>query len=89
MEQPTLGFCSTGPFPVFATSIIAFNNSGSKHVQFGDLLESFVKRKCFVKESSNLIPGHGGIMDRLDGVFLLIIVFSILNILDFNFFFIV
>ncbi len=58
-------------------------------VQFGDLLESFVKRKCFVKESSNLIPGHGGIMDRLDGVFLLIIVVSILNILDFNFFFIV
>jgi phosphatidate cytidylyltransferase len=46
--------------------------------QMGDIAESGMKRKMGVKDSSNLIPGHGGLLDRFDGMlgaslFLLII----------------
>lgn len=47
--------------------------------QMGDIAESALKRKMGIKDSSNLIPGHGGLMDRFDGMlgasmFLLIII---------------
>ena len=49
--------------------------------QLGDLFESAVKRGFGVKDSSHLIPGHGGLMDRLDGFVAAVVMAAIFGLL--------
>ncbi|MFC1455307.1 phosphatidate cytidylyltransferase [Microvirga arabica] len=53
--------------PLTFTGIAVLSIVSSIASQVGDLGESALKRYCQVKDSSHLIPGHGGVMDRLDG----------------------
>lgn len=61
-----------------AIAIIVFLSVSS---QFGDLFFSKIKRHFNTKDYSNMLPGHGGLMDRLDGVIFVAIAFLCLTML--------
>jgi phosphatidate cytidylyltransferase len=69
-----LGLGQTGP-------LLALGAVLSIASQLGDLFESAVKRRFGVKDSSHIIPGHGGLMDRLDGFIAAIVLAAIFGLL--------
>jgi phosphatidate cytidylyltransferase len=69
-----LGLGKTGPILLLGAVLSIVS-------QLGDLLESAVKRRFGVKDSSQLIPGHGGLMDRLDGFVAAVVLAAIFGLL--------
>ena len=66
----------TGLFAIAMLAVIL-----SICAQAGDLFESFLKRRFGAKDSSHLIPGHGGLMDRLDGFVTASVVAALIGLL--------
>ena len=53
----------------FSPNLILVGICSSTASQLGDLFFSYLKRKAKIKDTGNILPGHGGILDRLDGIF--------------------
>ena len=68
------GLGNTGPLLMLSAVLSVVS-------QLGDLFESAVKRRFGVKDSSHIIPGHGGLMDRLDGFVAAVVVAALFGFL--------
>jgi phosphatidate cytidylyltransferase len=72
-----LGFVLAGygsPWLVVLSVLIGFAG------QMGDIWESWIKRRCGVKDASTLIPGHGGVLDRFDALIGAIVVLMLFGL---------
>lgn len=76
-----VAYASAGTYPV-AAGVLALILSIA--AQGGDLLKSSVKRRFGAKDTSTLIPGHGGVMDRVDGFLVAALIAVVIGTLRFG-----
>jgi phosphatidate cytidylyltransferase len=57
-----------GPGAAATLAIILLSAVVNIAAQFGDLVESLIKRGAGVKDSGTILPGHGGMLDRIDAM---------------------
>ena len=62
LAKDLLRFTTAGPDLPWISAALSLAS------QMGDIAESAIKRRMGVKDSSHLIPGHGGLLDRFDGL---------------------
>jgi phosphatidate cytidylyltransferase len=74
-------FCKIDPFALRMGQVLWLGAALSIASQLGDLFESAVKRRFGVKDSSQIIPGHGGLLDRLDGFVAAIVLAAFIGVL--------
>ena len=65
------------PLSVVEKTLEQVYSNNSVVAQSGDFFESWMKRRAGVKDSGKLIPGHGGLFDRLDGLLAMCFVFGL------------
>jgi len=77
-----VGWITAGMLGVSPAVTLVLVSAGLAIVeQFGDLAESVAKRRFGVKDSSGLIPGHGGLLDRLDGLLAVVPAVALLTVI--------
>ena len=71
-------------YPIFRTKVFLCLIIFSLVAQIGDLIISYFKRLEDVKDTGKILPGHGGIFDRIDGLMFVVILASSFNSIYYN-----
>jgi phosphatidate cytidylyltransferase len=64
-------------FQILDTDVLVLSLIFSLLSQIGDFLQSYIKRQLGIKDTGSLIPGHGGLFDRLDGLMFVAPIFAL------------
>ncbi|MEH2919687.1 phosphatidate cytidylyltransferase [Samsonia erythrinae] len=80
----SLLFSLYAPLTVVTSTLLICSVAAALASVLGDLTESMFKREAGIKDSSHLIPGHGGVLDRIDSLTAAVPVFSCLMLLLYN-----
>ena len=81
-DGPCSGIVGILPTPELLLAAVIVGPLVALVAQAGDFFESWMKRKAGVKDSSNVIPGHGGLFDRVDGLLAVSFVGGVLMLVD-------